>query len=136
MRDEFDEPNKVMRELMGVEETSLRVPASNGIQFEKQDLPFASPVDVITSTPSGPQEQRIEVFGAISRVKPASGVSVAARFADGSPALTRRQVDRGSVTYCCFLPGLSYFRPAIPKRPVRPPTPSTRPSPTWWTPAS
>jgi hypothetical protein len=39
-------------------------------------------------------------------------------FADGSPAVTSNRAGSGRVIYCSFLPGLSYYRPAIPVRPV------------------
>lgn len=41
-----------------------------------------------------------------------------AHFGDGSPATTVREVGNGLAMYCSFLPGLSYFKPAIPRRPV------------------
>ena len=41
-----------------------------------------------------------------------------ATFADGSPAVVSRKAGKGEVLYCGFLPGLSYFHPAIPTRPV------------------
>jgi hypothetical protein len=48
-----------------------------------------------------------------------SGAQVEAVFAsDKAPALTRRQVGQGTAWYCAFLPGLSYFKPALPLRPA------------------
>ena len=35
--------------------------------------------------------------------------------ADGSPAVLRRALGSGSAVYAAFLPGLSYFRPALPR---------------------
>jgi hypothetical protein len=39
-------------------------------------------------------------------------------FADGSPAIVSQQSGKGKTIYCAFLPGLSYYKPAIPLRPV------------------
>ena len=40
------------------------------------------------------------------------------RFSDGSPAVTIKANGKGQAVYCAFLPGLTYFKPALPKRPV------------------
>ena len=49
----------------------------------------------------------------------AGNATVLATFgSDGSPAAIRRTVGKGSAYYIAFLPGLSYYDPAIPKRPV------------------
>jgi len=40
------------------------------------------------------------------------------RRSDDSPAVTVKSTANGSATYCSFLPGLSYFKPALPLRPV------------------
>jgi hypothetical protein len=52
-----------------------------------------------------------------SHVKVTDG-DVSATFEDGSPAITGRKAGKGMAVYCAFLPGLSYFHGAIPKRPV------------------
>src|SRR5205085_3692242 len=46
MSDEFDQPNAVLRQLLGVEQQSLRE-SSQMIRFEKQDLPFAAPLETV-----------------------------------------------------------------------------------------
>jgi hypothetical protein len=120
MFDEFNRPNTAMRELLGVEQTTLEDPA-DPVRMEKQDLPFAKVVDTIKWTgPAG--EQGIPVIGVRSRFKVVAGggeqAKITGTFADGTPAVTMRRVGNGSATYCGFLPGLSYFKPAIPLRPV------------------
>lgn len=40
------------------------------------------------------------------------------KFEDGSTACFKRTVGRGFAYYAGFLPGLSYYEPAIPVRPV------------------
>src|SRR5262249_37109597 len=37
---------------------------------------------------------------------------------DGKPAVAERVVGKGKAVYCGFLPGLTYFQPALPQRPV------------------
>lgn len=39
-------------------------------------------------------------------------------FSDGKPAITKSSVGKGQAYYMGFMPGLSYFDPAIPLRPV------------------
>lgn len=108
MLDELNRPNTVMRKLLGVEQTALEAPEDKQLIWIKQDLPFAEPIDSVGGMP---------VFGAKSLVKPV-GATVEGTFGGGAPAVTRRKVGKGTATYCAFLPGLSYFHPAIPKRPV------------------
>jgi hypothetical protein len=113
MLDEFDQPSAVMRELIGIEPGEIAIDEKPLIRFEKQDLPFASVIDNVHVGEQLP----IPVVGARGRFR-TSDASVLGRFDDGSPAVTRRTVGRGSASYLGFLPGLSYLRPAIPKRPV------------------
>ncbi len=117
MFDELNRPNTVLRELMGVEQTSLDAPPDAQIQYTKQDLPFAKPIDTadidaILSAIVFP------VFGARSRFKVAEAAGVVGEFSDGSPAVATHVVGKGRTMYCGFLPGLSYYKPAIPLRPV------------------
>jgi hypothetical protein len=58
------------------------------------------------------------VFGTRSRFRPAGDADVLATFEDGSRAAVTRPVGKGSTYFCGFLPGLTYFKPAIPPRPV------------------
>ena len=116
MRDEFNEPNVVLQNLFGVQQSSLVVDTNQPIALEKQDLPFASALENVTwISPTG--NQYIPVFGAISRIT-ASGAQVVGKFGDQSPAITMKTAGAGRAIYCAFLPGLSYAKPAIPKRPV------------------
>jgi hypothetical protein len=56
--------------------------------------------------------------GAIARLKASKGATVEGVFLDGSPAVVVWNVGKGRVRVCGFLPGLTYFHPAIPRRPV------------------
>ncbi len=113
MFDEYDRPNRVMRELLGVDMTSLTAPDDAQVAFIKQDLPWVRPLGSVTW-----HQQKLPVFGAITLVKPSADAAVEGLFADGSPAVVARRVGQGQTRYCGFLPGLSYFRPAVPERPV------------------
>src|SRR5262249_24218529 len=110
MYDELNQPNKVLRELLGVDEKALDH-APEDITREKEHLPFAKPLD-------GLKGGETVFFGAKSRFAAAKGVNVLSRFKDSSPAWTWREVGKGGAMYCGFLPGLTYFKPAIPLRPV------------------
>lgn len=116
--DEFDQPNAILRTLLGVEQTKLEVTDPN-LLFEKQDLPFSDPIDVVSGpyAPGNTQGQT-PVIAARSRIK-ATTATVKATFSDGSPAITLSQPQgaKGGAFYCAFLPGLSYFKSAIPKKP-------------------
>lgn len=118
MFDELDQPNTEMRKLLGVEQQTLEAPESAKIVFEKQDLPFAEPLDHVNfGSPTTDARAPMPVFGAVSRIT-ASSAKVLLTFRAGGPAMLERQAGQGRVIYCAFLPGLSYFKPAIPKRPV------------------
>lgn len=116
MFDEFNEPNKTLRELMGVEFVGLDAPEDRVVLLEKQDLPFSQPIDRATwTTPAG--TGTLDIVGVRSRVTaPAAGVT--GKFSDGSPAVVAENVGQGSTTYCGFLPALTYFQRAIPRRPL------------------
>jgi hypothetical protein len=58
------------------------------------------------------------VTGAIARLKASPDATVEGVFLDGSPAVVARQAGQGQVRVCGFLPGLTYFHPAIPRRPL------------------
>jgi len=113
MFDEYHQPNQTLRELLGVELTSLAEPADAQVAFIKQDLPFARALDAVTW--SG---HWLGVTGAVARLKAGSGATVEGTYLDGSPAVVARHAGKGEVRTCGFLPGLTYFHPAIPRRPV------------------
>jgi len=112
--DENNLPNTVLRDLIGVNETAWVAPKEALVGFIKQDLNFVQPVETV----NGQDGTVFPVYGAISRVKANAGVGITGKFNDGSPALTVRQVGKGGIIACAFLPGLSYFKPAIPRKPL------------------
>ncbi|MEO5618670.1 MAG: hypothetical protein ABIS67_12960, partial [Candidatus Eisenbacteria bacterium] len=89
--------------------------------MEKQDLPFAQPIDGVTFL-AATGEVQMPVINVRSRFELAAvddaGPVVKGRFLDGAPAVSVRTVGKGQAIYCGFLPGLSYFKPAIPLRPI------------------
>jgi len=111
----------------GTDPDSIGASASpRPVQFIKQDLPFAPLLDTVEVMAGGPGAgSLLRTHGAKSIFRlapPAAGTPpprVLARFlSDGSPALLHRAVGAGAATYAAFLPGLAYFAPAIPQRPV------------------
>lgn len=114
MYDELNGPNTTLRDLLGVAPAGT-VEAPEPIRFEKQDLPWAALLDRVTFKDTG---KTMPVFGVRTRLTAAKDTTVRATFADGSPAVVERVVGTGKVLTCGFLPGLSYFHPALPKRPV------------------
>lgn len=126
MFDELNRPNAALRKLLGVEPVSLVQPEEAKITWIKQDLPFTKTIDTAVldeeriklTSPRIDQKFSLPVIGAMSRYKAAAGSDVIYRFSDQSPAVIRRTAAKGAITYCGLLPGISYYRPAIPKRPV------------------
>jgi hypothetical protein len=110
MFDEFNRPNKILRELVGVEQTSLEESPGEPIRFEKQDLPFAKPIATVRNWKP--------VYGIRSHVKIRKDVKTIATFTDEKPAGMFRSVGKGAAFYLAFLPGLTYFQPAMPLRPM------------------
>jgi hypothetical protein len=86
------------------------------IDFIKQDIAFADPIDTVTWNKD--KAVTLPAIGVRSRVTPAAGAEALATFSDGSAAVVQRSVGKGKTIYCGFLPALSYYKPAIPKRPV------------------
>jgi len=112
MFDELNRPNTVLRKLLGVNQERLEAPEDKQLIWIKQGLPFLDPVAQVASGGG-----TIPVFGVRSRVK-RDGAEAVSEFTDGQPAVTHHRPGNGRVTYCAWLPALSYYHPAIPKRPV------------------
>lgn len=110
--DEFNQPNEILQNLYGIRPTGLEADAE--LKFVKQDLPFAKQLQTIACPGL---EGTLPVVGACARFELA-GAEAAGTFADGKPAVARRAHGKGEVLYCGFLPGLTYFQPAIPRRPA------------------
>lgn len=108
MFDEYNQPNAVLRDLFGVSQTQLEQPEDSQVAFIKQDLPFAQPIATVQCLGDA-----LPVFGALSRIERSSAQPLV-----DSDAVTTRQVGQGRAIYCTFLPSLSYYKPAIPLRPV------------------
>lgn len=135
MLNEFNESNTDLAALYAIEAAPFAIlgshqagPGSGEISFVKQDLQYAEPLDTVTvaaataataNSPDGGSpllalgEKAVLQFAA----KP-SAADTFARFKDHSPALYRQPHGKGAAVVAAFHLGLSYFRPALPKRPV------------------
>jgi hypothetical protein len=116
MFDELDRPNQTVRELLGVEQTAIDAPQDSQVTWIKQDLPFTEPIQGVADL-SGGTEEYVPVFCVRSHLALA-GAEPRWAFEDDAVAVTTHRVGKGRATCCAFLPGLSYYKPAIPKRPV------------------
>jgi len=117
---EFDEPNPSMAELYGIKSGELVAPADQAVVYEKQDIPFLAPLDrVIYSqdSPRQPDDRTVPIFSAKHTFEATTAQPVQ-NFADGRVAAVERTVGKGSCLYFGYLPGLSYFHPALPARPA------------------
>jgi hypothetical protein len=118
MFDERNQPNKVLRDLFGVEQKSLENSKDEPVRFEKQDLPFAKEWDTVTmNRPGFSKALKIPVISLRSRVT-LNGAELHGTFKDLAPAVTMKKSGKGWALYCAFLPGLSYLKPAFPERPM------------------
>lgn len=115
MFDEFNRPNTVLRELLGVEQTELVKPQDQQVHFIKQDISFVKPLETVTLGQGG---TKVPAFGIISKIKASKDAEVRGTFGNGAPAVVTRKAGKGEVVYCAFLPALSYFKPAIPLKPI------------------
>jgi hypothetical protein len=126
MFDELDQRNDVLRQLLGVEPGELSSPPEANVVYAKQDLPFSQPLDVVRvhDVPAGDMPgaaataHELPVIAARQALRAQQGAAVVGTFRDGSPAVVHKSTGRGQTLCCGFLPGLTYFKPAIPLRPV------------------
>lgn len=153
MFDEYNQPNTVMRKLLGVELKKLIAPEDSKVEYIKQDLPFVKPVEPVKGvqvspgasdlkllagdmqvgkpaageTPAPPflwvgMPANFPVYGLVSQVTVGKGARVIGRFAadiaNAEPAVVVNATGKGKSVYCAFLPGLSFFKPAIPLKPL------------------
>jgi hypothetical protein len=107
MFDELNQPNTALRELLGVEPKEMQEAKDVPVLRQKEDLPFARPLSTVPF-----DNVNVPVLGVWHHVT-AKGPS-----GTGTPTILERAEGKGRVWYCAFLPGLSYFQPAIPLRPV------------------
>jgi len=128
MRDEYNEPNEIMQELLGVRMESLETSVTSF--FGKDTLPRLAPMDTISyKTSRHAIPGTIDVYGAKATYKvlePSAvgkwtGIGKTAEvlgtFKDGSPALFLNKLRVGKALTCAALPGTAYAKPAIPDRP-------------------
>lgn len=111
MRDELDRPNEALQAVLGIKESELLAPEDKQFFYEKQDLPFAEPLETIAAL------KNEAVIAAKSKVSLA-GATARTAFNDGTPAVTTHQAGAGNATYIAYLPSLGLYKPAIPKKPI------------------
>lgn len=124
MQNEFNRPNRTLRELFGIEPQALEL--RDMAFWGKADLPFLEPMDESVSTVSNVPDGRAVRFPVfLARQKfalaaPAGQYSdiVAMTFATGGNAFAGRIVGRGIARYAGFFPGMAYVKPSIPLRPA------------------
>jgi len=119
MFNELNATNKALTALLGVSPVAMHEPDSSLVEYIKQDLAWAAPLgsaawidNTTNATLSAP------IVGARPYFKAAPSATVIATHADGSPAATSLATGKGQAIYFGWLPGFSYFLPAIPKRPA------------------
>lgn len=116
MYDEYHQPNKVMQKLLGIVQQKIVAPENSKVIYMKQDLAFARKISEV-NWKSANRSRKIPAYGAICLVTN-KNAEISGTFTDKKPAVTTRQVGKGKVVYCAFMPSLSYFKPAIPLKPV------------------
>jgi hypothetical protein len=116
MFDEYNRPNKRLRQLFGVEHEKFIEDEKGAIQFERQDLPFVRAMGVVETASPALNPSKFSVYGARSVFK--VGNHRTAGFNNGDPAASGWKPGEGYAFYLGYLPGLSYLQPALPKRPV------------------
>src|SRR5262249_42779779 len=72
---------------------------------------------VLEKVPGKEEPAKRGVYGQRSRAT-LKGAEGRYSFSDGTPALTSNVRGKGTAYYFAFLPGLSFFKPALPLRPV------------------
>jgi hypothetical protein len=115
-----------LQNLLGLRHRKMETPENSQITWIKQDLPFAQPIDTLKPTSellkldssSSETGSATRIFGAKDTFAPTDDAQALLKFSADSPAAIRRKAGEGEVVYCGFLPGLSYFAPAIPRQPV------------------
>jgi hypothetical protein len=116
MFDEYNRPNKVLREVLGIEQIRLEE-SKEVIQFEKQDLPFAQPIAVAKLFKFLGAELEVPAFGARSLIK-LTTAKKELEFKDGQPAGTMNKMGKGQAAFFAMPLALSAMQRLMPKRPV------------------
>lgn len=116
---QFNAPNTILRTLYGLKPGEMDAPEDSQVRYAKQDLPFARVLDRVAWPGVDDSLPATPVIGARASFEPLDDqVEVLGVYADETPAVIRRRVGEGQVIYAGFPVGLSYFQPAIPRRPV------------------
>lgn len=116
--DEYDQPNRILRPLLGFDLLGIDEPEDAQIEMIRQDMPFTQPIDRATPTRTTVLPDALPVPSVRARLKKTAAAETLATFADGSPALLRATPGKGETLTCAFLPGLSYYHGSVPRIPA------------------
>jgi hypothetical protein len=100
----YREPNPELQKLLGI--ASRQIEERDTFFRTSQELPFLQPLSQVTNTANN---TRFPALAIHERVTPTDGVWTLAEFEDGSPAMFKRTVGKGSVYYVAALPGVAYL---------------------------
>ena len=92
MRDEYDQPNRRMRDVLGVEQTALDAPEDAQVGYIKQDLPWVRALDTVSwndGDTAADTAADSTVVGVRGRVSP-TDATVVGRFQNGAFSDGRR----------------------------------------------
>jgi hypothetical protein len=120
MYNEVNQSNLHLRGVLGVSDIDYHMQfGSAPIAFLKIDVPTAEPLDHVVLTGSS-SSAGIAAYGARALLGNNSlARTVLARFAsDNSVAATVHTAGNGRAVLVAFLPSLSWFKPALPSRPI------------------
>ena len=134
-RFETGQPNEILQsEVFDVECTALArsKPDGSTLTWIKRDLPYETAIDSVQmvrhEVKTVWEADSVPAYSVVCNSTTAArrlqddgskGATTLAVFGTGKgPAITSRAVGKGTAIYAAFLPGLSYFAPAIPSRPI------------------
>jgi len=121
MRNEFDQPNAVLRDLLGVEPKELELKEHLPMFAGKDVIPLEEPMDTVKVKAGLLRSHKLPALFMRQKfdlAAPKDTYEFTSDFASGGPAIARRKVGNGGVTYAGFFPGTAYVKPSLPKRPA------------------
>ena len=111
---QFNQPSRVMRELLGLEEVHTK--KNLYVVRTLLELPLVEPIDQIRLEQTGETSLCVDAVGMRQSLVPLDA-DVVGRWSDGSAAVTVRKHGRGKAFAVGTLAGNSYMKTALHKRP-------------------
>jgi len=121
MQNEFDQPNTVLRDLLAIEPKELELKRHLPMFAGKDMLPLEEPMDTVKVKAGFLRSHKLPALFMRQKfdlTEPKKAYECTSDFASGGPAIARRKVGEGGVTYAGFFVGTAYVKPALPKRPA------------------